>query len=101
MAISSLYLASSAAAASVVAKAGCAFVRSIAAAAVAVAVFVKSCSMDSRRVAESADEFCVPHEGVGAKADAVARDASRAMEVFIFLVSVDAAAVSTIEAMDT
>ena len=85
MAISSLYSASSAAAASV-AKAGCAEVRSIAAAAVAVAaVFVKSCSMDSRRVAESADEFCVPHEwGVGAKADAVARDARRAMEIFIF-----------------
>ena len=51
--------------------------------AAAAAVLPNSCSMDSRRVAERAEVFGV-HEGVvGAKADAVASDASRAMEVFI------------------
>ena len=49
------------------------------------AVLPKSCSMDSRRVAETADEDFGVHGGTGAKADAVARDASRAMEVFMLL----------------
>ncbi len=52
---------------------------------VAVAV-VNSCSMDWRRVAERAVVDVVGVVGVGANADAVARDAISAREVFIFLI---------------
>ena len=55
----------------------------------AAAAVWKSCSMDSRRVAERAVE-CVVLLGdvLGVKADAVASDAIRAIEVFILLYAV-------------
>ncbi len=49
----------------------------------AAAALPNSCSMDSRRVAERAEED-VGVINEGAKADAVARDAISAREAFIF-----------------
>jgi len=70
----------------VAAAAGCVVVRTKA---VAAAVLPNNCSMDSRRVAERVEEVLEHGRvAVGAKADAVASDAIRAMEVFMLFFGV-------------